>query len=167
MKRIINTLLTLFFINCLFGQNVNQSLKYEINFPEKVFSKTPDEIFNLHQIEDGETTIYFMVREISNIPKVVTNSKEFADWYNMDKVDVMPDFFKEQIITISNEKAYFIITKNDYSFEDNIYLKLNEKGYIFSYSISNSKSREEKEKMYIKYYKEYQNFIKNIKITRL
>lgn len=167
MKKIILLVTALFFSVFFYGQSKEESDKYEIKMPETAFSNSKKQISTSHTIEDGKTTIYFIVREVYDIPKEVTNSKEFAKWYNEGKVESTPYYYNQQESIISNEKAHLVITKNDYSFENVTYLKLGSKGYIFHYSIDNSESKEEKQKMYTKYYKDYEKFINNIKIKKL
>ena len=84
------------------------------------------------------------------------NMKTIEAWVKFN------DLVNEQEIIISNEKALLIITKNDYSFENIIYLKLGTKGYIFDYTVSNDESKEIKQTMYAKYYKDYQNYINKL-----
>lgn len=165
MKNIIIAT-ALMITNLFYAQNSKEVQKYDIKMPEKVFLNAKKQISTSYTIEDGKTTIYFIVREVVDIPKEVTNAKEFSRWYNEGRVEVFPDYFNEQEIIISNEKALLIITKNDYSFENITYLKLGTKGYIFDYTVSNDESKEIKQTMYAKYYKDYQNFINNIKITK-
>lgn len=165
MKNII-IVTALMLTNIFYAQNSKDAQKYDIKMPEKVFLNAKKQISTSYTIEDGKTTIYFIVREVVDIPKDVTNAKEFYRWFNEGRVDIVPDYYNEQDITISNEKALLIITKNDYSFENITYLKLGTKGYIFDYTVSNDESKEIKQTMYAKYYKDYQNFINNIKITK-
>lgn len=165
MKNVI-IVTALMLTNIFYAQNSKDAQKYDIKMPEKVFLNAKKQISTLHTIEDGKTTIYFIVREVFDIPKQITTTKEFYRWYNEGRIDVVPDYFNEQEVTISNEKALLIITKNDYSFENTTYLKLGTRGYVFEYTISNDESKEIKQVMYAKYYKDYQNFINNIKITK-
>lgn len=166
MKNII-IVTALILSNLFYAQNSKDLQKYDIKMSEKVFLNAKKQISTLHTIEDGETTIYFIIREVFDIPKEINNPKEFSKWYNEGRIDVVPDYFNEQEVTISNEKALLVITKNDYSFENITYLKLGTKGYIFQYIVSNNESKEIKQTMYTKYYKDYQGFINNIKIIKL
>ena len=165
LLKIISIVTVLLSINNTLGQSTNESTKFEIKMPDHVFLKAEKEISTSYEIKDENSRTYFMIREVFNIPKNISSSKEFANWYNKDVITVTPDFRNSQETTISNEKAFQIIILDEYSFSNKTYLKLGSNGYIFEYVVINSESKEIKQSTYKKYYKDYEKFINNIKIN--
>ena len=87
MKNII-IVTALMLTNIFYAQNSKDAQKYDIKMPEKVFLNAKKQISTSYTIEDGKTTIYFIVREVFDIPKQITTTKEFYRWYNEGRIDV-------------------------------------------------------------------------------